>query len=412
MPNSSSEFGVPRAGSTQPRATALDEVVLLLGGATFPRCESPSLRLERFVRVGGTVKKDEITCVVACHGQHAQPIPALVPPGAATFTAGLGARLIVNQAGGVLENAGLCLHRHYGNPYIPGSAVKGVARHAAWCAWNEEPDTDKKRQIAKMFVRVFGYPTGDKALNAYIEPDEKKRVASAGGIAFLAAVPDGRVGLAVDIVNCHHPDYYSGKQDDAYDNESPNPQFFPVVESGAEFRFTLVPLGRLGEERSVCLEQAQKWLLVALTLHGVGAKTAAGYGWFAYDEAAEQRRQQLAEEREARRLAEETRRAEAEKRRIEKEEQREKLAAMSPAEQADAEVADWNDDALQARLDKFHIARKGPSEELKAAIVRALRNDRLNVWSAFKQKATKGEPAKAADAVRKASKDLGLGKMP
>src|SRR6266581_674937 len=38
----------------------------------------------------------------------------------ATFTADLRGRLIVNQAGGVLENAGLCLDRHFGIPYIPG----------------------------------------------------------------------------------------------------------------------------------------------------------------------------------------------------------------------------------------------------------------------------------------------------
>ena len=36
----------------------------------------------------------------------------------------LQARLMVNMAGGVMENAGLCLDR-FGLPYIPGSAVKG-----------------------------------------------------------------------------------------------------------------------------------------------------------------------------------------------------------------------------------------------------------------------------------------------
>lgn len=42
----------------------------------------------------------------------------------------LQARLMVNMAGGVMENAGLCLDR-FGVPYIPGSAVKGCARRMA-----------------------------------------------------------------------------------------------------------------------------------------------------------------------------------------------------------------------------------------------------------------------------------------
>src|SRR6266542_427291 len=43
----------------------------------------------------------------------------------------LKARLIVNCAGGVMENGGLCLDRTSGLPFIPGSAVKGCARKLA-----------------------------------------------------------------------------------------------------------------------------------------------------------------------------------------------------------------------------------------------------------------------------------------
>src|SRR3989454_9666269 len=42
----------------------------------------------------------------------------------------LQSRLMVNMAGGVMENAGLCLDR-FGVPYIPGSAVKGCTRRMA-----------------------------------------------------------------------------------------------------------------------------------------------------------------------------------------------------------------------------------------------------------------------------------------
>lgn len=52
----------------------------------------------------------------------------------------LQSRMMVNMAGGVMENAGLCLDR-FGMPFIPGSAVKGCARRAALAAlreWTEE----------------------------------------------------------------------------------------------------------------------------------------------------------------------------------------------------------------------------------------------------------------------------------
>jgi CRISPR/Cas system CMR subunit Cmr6 (Cas7 group RAMP superfamily) len=55
----------------------------------------------------------------------------------------LQSRLMVNMAGGVMENAGLCLDR-FGLPYIPGSAVKGCARRAALAALHEWCDTNIK----------------------------------------------------------------------------------------------------------------------------------------------------------------------------------------------------------------------------------------------------------------------------
>lgn len=51
---------------------------------------------------------------------------------------------MVNMAGGVMENAGLCLDR-FGLPCIPGSAVKGCSRRAAlaalreWCETGQQP---------------------------------------------------------------------------------------------------------------------------------------------------------------------------------------------------------------------------------------------------------------------------------
>lgn len=61
----------------------------------------------------------------------------------AVLFAQLQSRLMVNMAGGVMENAGLCLDR-FGLPYIPGSAVKGCARRMALAALHDWCDTGTK----------------------------------------------------------------------------------------------------------------------------------------------------------------------------------------------------------------------------------------------------------------------------
>lgn len=264
------------------RPTALAEVRELLGGDRFPLCESRSLRLEKFVRIGGNSKREEIDAVVKCSPARARPMPR--PAGAVQFPATLKGRLIVNQAGGILENAGLCLHPHFGHPYIPGSAVKGVARHAAWCKWQDETDPEKKDDIARRIVRVFGSPTGDKGLDEYLEKLEGGEKRCCGCVSFFAAEPeDGKASLVTDIVNCHHPKYYAGLQPDATDDESPNPQFFPAVEKKTTFVFTIVPVRRANSVASscekACLDVAKRWLKAAVAENGVGAKTSAGYGW-------------------------------------------------------------------------------------------------------------------------------------
>lgn len=266
-------------------ATALRVVRNLLGGEAFPKCESPSLRLEKFVRIGGNSKREEIDAVVACQARHGRaPSEQPLPSDGVRFPARLKSRLIVNQAGGILENAGLCLHSHFGYPYIPGSAVKGVARHAAWCAWHEAEEP-RKAEIARKMACVFGYPTGDKGLDDYLEGLACD--ATRGGcVSFWAAEPDGKAPLVTDIVNCHHMKYYGSDNPSAVatDDEAPNPQFFPAVEAGATFLFTLVPLRGAGVEE---VKLAKGWLVKALTENGVGAKTSAGYGWFEYSKEAE-----------------------------------------------------------------------------------------------------------------------------
>ncbi len=249
-----------------------EEAKQLLGGALFPLCDSPSLRLDKFVTVGNKMKLREIRAVVSLHNRIKPKAPAFVPHSSfRTFIGTLRSNLIVNQAGGVLENAGISIHPHFNVPVLPGSAVKGVARHAAWLQWCAEKDPARKSDLAGRIARTFGYPTRsdtlDKALNAANTAEQS------GSVSFMAAYPCNESGeaapatLAVDILTPH------GGND--WTDPVPNP--FPVVAKGTSFKFAVGPAGPEGAQ---CVEDAVRWLQKGLTEGGLGAKTAAGYGAF------------------------------------------------------------------------------------------------------------------------------------
>lgn len=253
--------------------------------------ESPSLRMSKFAQIPvkgqdpDDAKKDEVNEIVKTANRF-QLVPGLDPfmdlPDSRTFTTKLCSRLIVNSAGGVLENAGLSLHRNLGYPFIPGSAVKGVARHAAWCEWHDADEADRER-IARSIAAVFGYPTNDRSddgLDDYLA-QKCGELPHAGAVCFFGAIPMGRARLETDILNVHHREYYGMGRKVATDDENPTLCYFPVVAADSEFRFTVKRVRRSLSDED--FKKAEMWLKTALSLHGIGAKTSAGYGWFDVD---------------------------------------------------------------------------------------------------------------------------------
>ena len=252
--------------------------------------ESPSLKLEKPFSVyekgadADDAKKTAVGSVVDCINtyQKSEFTTRWGDEGDAdcfVIEPELGARLIVNMANGMLENAGLCLHRTFGYPYIPGSAVKGVARHAAWVDWDDTEADDKQAKESKALAiaEIFGYPTNEKTLDAYLEPLLADETLS-GGVCFFPAEPaEGDVRCEVDILNVHHRDYYGEKRERATDDENPNLCYFPVIKAGQKFRFAMRRKRSLSDAN---FKLAQKWLKTGLSLFGIGAKTSAGYGWF------------------------------------------------------------------------------------------------------------------------------------
>ena len=212
------------------------------------RCDSATLSLQKFPDLTKKKKFKELSefCseVEACKKNSPAVVNIPQIPGSLSFTAQNKGRLLVNHTGGIVENSNLSLHRFFCCPTIPGSALKGIARNAA------RFDEDQER-----FARVFGGA-------------EKGQKDHPGSVAFLMAVPEkGDWKLVVDVLTSHF----------GSDTKNPNPGFFPAVEKGATFRFSVAPTARTEEGD---LEFAVKYLKLALSENGVGAKTAAGYGWF------------------------------------------------------------------------------------------------------------------------------------
>lgn len=166
-------------------------------------------------------------------------------------------RMAVGLGGeSVLETA-ITLHRTYGVPYIPGSALKGLAAAAAH-KHLEDSEWSKTKEDGKIgaFQRIL---FGDQE--------------SAGYVTFHDAlwVPNGdKLPLDLDVMTVHHPDYYQGKDNaPPADWDSPNPVAF--VSARGQYLLAIT-----GPEEWV--GTAMEILREALQGDGIGAKTAAGYG--------------------------------------------------------------------------------------------------------------------------------------
>ncbi len=279
-------------------------------------------------------------------------------------------RLLINMAGGVMENAGISLDRLSGLPMIPGSAIKGCARRAALhgirCLATKEERLNRLVEAALLFGWVsddlreesdFAWSLGGESESTGGMLELKSALAAhfdgrcpesvQGRVAFLPAFPvkspERGPDLELDIVNVHHKKYYAGEKDRATDDEEPIPVVFPAVAAEHCFAFPLVPLPNC-EQRLIA--HAQDWLREGLCIHGIGAKTAAGYGWFEEDSETGQR---VANERKAAEEAELAR----QKRNME-------LAAMGPVERAMIKIRQAQEEDGNCRGNKINEL---PNEE-------------------------------------------------
>lgn len=192
-----------------------------------------------------------------------------------------------------VEN-GLSWHPVLGTPYLPGSAVKGLAR--AWLELNDYP--------AEIRKQLFGSDDKDP-LSAQSFAGEPELVA--GRVIFFDALPLEPVSLTLDTMTPHMGKWYEqgaaqpGRAETVpADWHAPIPVPFLVARS-IVLQFAVAPRSKADEP---LVEVAKQALEAALANLGAGAKTAAGYGAFVELDEEQQRAQDKRRQERAREEAE------------------------------------------------------------------------------------------------------------
>lgn len=318
-------------------------------------------------------------------------------------------RLAINLADSLIQNAGICLDRLFGLPFVPGSAIKGVCRHAALEEVKSAGSTDQA-VLFTQFRAVFGTADNDFThgeLRRFRPLLQGRAENQKGAVAFLPAYPVNDARIVVDLTNVHYPLYYGGDKkrgipaglQESLSEEKPQPNPFPAVEAGAQFAFCLV-LNGINNDLSL-LAAAHRWLETALTVHGLGAKTASGYGWFSLQPEALARL--LEEEQRETEAARAKAQAEAEKW-AEEEAERLRRAALAPEEQARDRFAAMNQQDFATAASG--LATMNPTEQ-KGLLLALLMPGRRDSWKTWK-KSDKPASKARVEALTAASKTLGI----
>lgn len=272
---------------------------------------------------------------------------------ACTFAAALGGRLLINMAGGVMENSGLSLDRITGLPCIPGTAVKGITRHCALWEIRREDNSGRRKLLLRSALAIFGFSPNDFARNGdllWAVGGDRQLLESAyhgfnadtykGVCSFVAAHPSSIENLRIvaEVLTPHF-------------NNNLRPIFFPAVEAGSEFGFAIIGQREPHQADLILshlLEQAKNWLQQALTENGIGAKTGAGYGWFQIDPRAEEKRRLQLEQEQVQikneRLAADSRAAEEQAAIEAAIAEAARLASLSPEDKAKEVIAELADE--------------------------------------------------------------------
>lgn len=257
------------------------------------------------------LKKKHLHQMDYCHAMTSHPSS---PYEKRVFKAELNSPLITGIGASHPSETALVLDHTLGIPYIPASSIKGSVRfsHALSLLFDERGEftdrftmiktigTGKDQREAEvldeanwetLIPALFGgdrYQEGEADLS--IPPGALESVR--GQAIFLDAYPLSIPELHCDIMNPHYGGYYSadGSHQAPGDGdweeptsiqapgdwEDPKPIKFLTVQKNTTFLFRVL----LPKENAPLIEAMEKAFSNLLKAHGIGAKTAVGYGRF------------------------------------------------------------------------------------------------------------------------------------
>lgn len=165
-------------------------------------------------------------------------------------------RLVIGLGSASVLETGLTLHHTYGIPYLPATALKGLASHYCDAVWGQEDD--KFRRGGEYHTFLFGTTEDSGHIlfhDAWVTPDTLGH------------------SLQLDIMTVHHAEYYKGSQAPTdFDNPTP----IPFLSCKGKFYLALNCQG--ATLRKKWAELTLELLLQALSQWGIGGKTNIGYG--------------------------------------------------------------------------------------------------------------------------------------
>jgi CRISPR-associated protein Cmr6 len=180
---------------------------------------------------------------------------ALRKQGARTRIASVSGRMIVGLGDESVLETSVTLHRTYGVPFIPGSALKGLA-----AGYSRQQLAESDWNMSSDYYRTMFGDTEDS-----------------GYLTFFDAFYIPKSGfkghaLYADVLTVHHQQYYQDASAPPADWDSPVP--VPFLSATGKYLIALdAPQGC-----EMWLAAAFQILEAALLEAGIGAKTSSGYG--------------------------------------------------------------------------------------------------------------------------------------
>lgn len=170
-------------------------------------------------------------------------------------------------------NNGFLLHKLYGIPYLPGSAIKGLIRTYTIQEYFNYDENEAMKN--KDFVFLFG------------SNDELGEINQMGKVRFASVFPvNNDFKLVADIMNNHNSNYYKPDGKLPSDSENPNPLKFLTLKNTCFKPYFYLPNTfstinvTIGSNSNDILGMIEQLAYEAFELEGIGAKTNVGYGRF------------------------------------------------------------------------------------------------------------------------------------